>query len=203
MGNGIYFLQARQKLFAWFVKCERQYGYETLSLTVPTLPPGVLINDPRNVDYVFKNEGIFSKGEFVKRRAWDLFGKTCSEPRRLACGFLVPRRRQSKAINTHFLGNGIINADGEFWKIQRKAGLSFLSTANMRILTDIALPQYLSQSIDYLKRQSGQSVVDLQHVFHEITTQLMGKMAYNVCPLTFVLPASLSFADGMLDGDAR
>ena len=73
----------------------------------------------------------------------------------------------------------------------------------MRILTDIALPQYLSQSINYLKRQSGQSVVDLQHVFHEITTQLMGKMAYNVCPLTSALPACLSFADGMLDGDAR
>ena len=90
-------------------------------------------------------------------------------------------RRQSNPLTLISLGNGIINADGEFWKIQRKAGLNFLSTANMRILTDIALPQYLSQSIEYLKRQSGQSVVDLQHVFHEITTQLMGKMAYNVC----------------------
>ena len=42
---------------------------------MPTLPPGVLIHDPRNLDFVFRNEGIFTKGEFVKGRSWDLFGK--------------------------------------------------------------------------------------------------------------------------------
>jgi hypothetical protein len=51
------------------------FGYETLELAVPTLPPGVLINDPKNLDFIFKNEGLFSKGEFVKQRSWDLFGK--------------------------------------------------------------------------------------------------------------------------------
>jgi hypothetical protein len=74
VGNGILFLQARQKLFSWFVKCERMYGNETLALTVPTLPPGVLINDPKNLEYVFKHEGVFTKGDFVKTRSWDLFG---------------------------------------------------------------------------------------------------------------------------------
>jgi len=50
------------------------------------------------------------------------------------------------------------------------------------VLTDVALPQYLFQSINYLKeRANGREVVDLQGVFHEITSQLMGKMAYNVC----------------------
>lgn len=78
-------------------------------------------------------------------------------------------------------GSGIINADGEMWKTQRKAGLSFLNTANLRVLTDIALPNILRESIEYLQSKKG--TVDLQHVFHEITTQLMGKMAYNVCPL--------------------
>ncbi|KAK3316446.1 cytochrome P450 [Apodospora peruviana] len=151
VGNGIQFLQARWKLFGWFDKCQRQFGYETVAITVPTLPPGVLIHDPRNLDYVFKNEGIFTKGTFVKGRSWDLFG------------------------------NGIINADGEFWKLQRKAGLSFLNTANLRVLTDIALPQYLFQSVKELQSKSGgREVVDLQHVFHEITTKLMGKMAYNM-----------------------
>jgi hypothetical protein len=70
------FLQARQKLFSWFVKCERQNGYETLAISVPSLPPGVIINDPRNLEFVFKNEGTFSKGDFVKQRSWDLFGKS-------------------------------------------------------------------------------------------------------------------------------
>ncbi|KAK3292490.1 cytochrome P450 [Chaetomium fimeti] len=150
VGNGIKFLQSRWDLLSWFEQCQRQFGYETAALCVPTLPPGVLIHDPRNLEFVFKNEGLFTKGEFVKRRAWDLFG------------------------------NGIINADGDFWKLQRKAGAAFLNTANLRVLTDVALPQYLSESADYLKSNADKGTVDLQHVFHEITTKLMGKMAYNM-----------------------
>ncbi|KAK3950974.1 cytochrome P450 [Pseudoneurospora amorphoporcata] len=151
VGNGLQFLQSRWKLFSWFDACQRKFGYETVALSVPTLPPGVLIHDPRNLDYVFKNEGVFTKGNFVKGRTWDLFG------------------------------NGIINAEGDFWKTQRKAGLSFLNTANLRVLTDVALPQYLSESIAQLRSSAnGTVVVDLQHVFHEITTKLMGKMAYNM-----------------------
>ncbi|KAI5922456.1 cytochrome P450 [Camillea tinctor] len=151
VGNGLRFLQARQKLFTWFVKCERQFGYETFQITVPTLYPGVVINDPKNLEYVFKNEGIFAKGEFVKRRSWDLFGY------------------------------GIINADGELWRVQRKAGLNFLNNANLRVLTDVALPRYLGQSLELLKKHScNGSVIDLQSVFHEITSQLMGKMAYDM-----------------------
>ncbi|KAI1504788.1 cytochrome P450 [Biscogniauxia marginata] len=151
VGNGIRFLQTRQKLFDWFAKCERHFGYETFQITVPTLHAGIVINDPKNLEYVFKNEGIFAKGEFVKRRSWDLFGY------------------------------GIINADGELWKIQRKAGLNFLNNSNLRVLTDIALPRYLDQSIDLLERRSHDGgPINLQTVFHEITSQLMGKMAYDM-----------------------
>lgn len=80
VGNGIKFLQSRWDLLGWFDKCQRQFGYETVALTVPTLPPGVLIHSPQNLDFVFKNEGLFTKGEFVKRRSWDLFGE--NRPRR-------------------------------------------------------------------------------------------------------------------------
>ncbi|KAK4249692.1 cytochrome P450 [Corynascus novoguineensis] len=150
VGNGLKFLQSRWELFSWFDKCQRQFGYETVALRVPTLPPGVLIHDPRNLDFVFKNEGLFTKGDFVKQRSWALFG------------------------------NGIINADGDFWKLQRKAGSAFLNTANLRVLTEVALPQYLSETVEYLQQNVDKGTVDLQHVFHEITTKLMGKMAYNM-----------------------
>ncbi|ROW13459.1 hypothetical protein VPNG_04399 [Cytospora leucostoma] len=151
VGNGILFLRARQKLFCWFAKCESIFGRETFELYVPSLPPGVVINDPVNLEYVFKNEGTFSKGDFVKQPLWDLFGQ------------------------------GIINSDGQLWKVQRKAGMAFLNTKNLQVLTDVALPQYLSQSIEYLKAAAEDcQEVDLQAVFHEITTQLMGKMAYNM-----------------------
>lgn len=151
VGNGIVFLQARQKLFSWFVMCQRLFGHETFQISVPTLPPGVVINDPKNLDFVFKNEAIFAKGNLFKRLSWDLFG------------------------------SGIINSDGELWKVQRRAGMAFLNPANLRILTDIALPQYLTQSIENLKKwgEDGR-VVDMQVVFHEISSQLMGKMAYDM-----------------------
>ncbi|KAK4110996.1 cytochrome P450 [Canariomyces notabilis] len=150
VGNGLKFLQARWKLLGWFNSCQRHFGYETVALTVPTLPPGVLIHDPKNLEFVFKHEGLFTKGAFVRQRSWDLFG------------------------------NGIINADGDFWKLQRKAGLAFLNSANLRVLTEVALPQYLRESIADLRSSTDRGVVDLQHVFHEITTKLMGKMAYNM-----------------------
>jgi hypothetical protein len=80
-------------------------------------------------------------------------------------------------------GNGIINADGELWKVQRKAGLNFLNTANLKVLTDIALPQYLKENVLALSNLGNKTVVDLQDVFNELTTLLMGKMAYDVCIL--------------------
>jgi hypothetical protein len=75
VGNGLQFLKARHELFSWFVKCERQFGFETFEISVPSLPPGVVINDPKNLEFVLKNEGIFSKGDFFKLRSWDLFGR--------------------------------------------------------------------------------------------------------------------------------
>ncbi len=150
-GNGLVFLQDRQKLFSWFVRCEKHFGLETFQITVPTLHPGVVINDPDNLDYVFKNEGVFAKGDFVKQRSWDLFG------------------------------NGIINADGELWKAQRRAGSHFLSTSNLRVLTDVALPRYLSRIVGHVEsRVKNGEIVDLQLVFHEITSLLMGRMAYDM-----------------------
>ncbi|KAG0651442.1 Cytochrome P450 86B1 [Hyphodiscus hymeniophilus] len=143
VGNGILFLQARHKLFSWFVKCERQYGFETLQISVPSLPPGVLVNDPRNLEYVLKNEGVFAKGAFFKSRSWDLF-------------------------------------DGDLWKVQRKAGLHFLSASNLKVLTDVILPKFLHQNVQMLEKSKNGSIVDLEAVFHELTTQLMGRMAYDM-----------------------
>jgi len=155
-------MQDRQKLFTWFTKCEKAADYETLEISVPTLPPGVVVHSPRNLDFIFRNESLFSKGDFVKSRAWDLFGR------------------------------GIINADGEAWRLQRRAGAAFLSTANLRVLTEVALPRFLGEEVERLRgladgdagdpgdgKGEGE-VADLQEVFHEITTRLMGRMAYNM-----------------------
>jgi hypothetical protein len=67
------------------------------------------------------------------------------------------------------------------WKTQRKAGAHFLSSSNLRVLTEVALPQYIGDAVDELRDRADEGEeVDLQEVFHDITTGLMGKMAYNV-----------------------
>lgn len=79
------------------------------------------------------------------------------------------------------LGNGIINADGDLWKVQRKAGLNFLNVANLKVLTEVALPAYLEQTLKPLSLASNRGeIIDLEAVFHELTTKLMGRMAYDV-----------------------
>jgi len=79
-----------------------------------------------------------------------------------------------------YVGNGIINSDGELWKLQRKAGLEFLNKSNMQILTDVALPKYLDSTVTDLNLTPSGELVDLEAIFLELTTQLMGRMAYNV-----------------------
>lgn len=151
VGNGIKFLQARQKLFSWFTHLTHHTGLETLAISVPSLPPGVVIFEPANLDFVFRHESIFQKGQFFTHRSEDLFGA------------------------------GIINVDGELWKLQRKAGLQFLNRENLRILTDVAMPRLLQESIKTLNEEAkARRVVDLQEVVHELTTQVMGKMAYDM-----------------------
>lgn len=74
LGHAITILRPRHELFDWFVQIQRQYGFETVELSVPTLPPGVIISSPSNLEYVLKNETYVSKGAFVKDRSRDLFG---------------------------------------------------------------------------------------------------------------------------------
>jgi hypothetical protein len=75
LGNTVKFLQPRHVLFNWFVHCQRLFGLETYEISVPTLPPGVVIQDPVNLEFVLKNEKHITKGEFFRRRTWDLFGR--------------------------------------------------------------------------------------------------------------------------------
>lgn len=81
------------------------------------------------------------------------------------------------------VGNGIINADGELWRIQRKAGLRFFNNANLKTFVDDVLPPILAdteRTLDEAAREA--TMVDLQSILLELTTRLMGNMAYDVRP---------------------
>lgn len=91
-------------------------------------------------------------------------------------------------LRTESLGNGIINADGELWKIQRKAGLRFFSNANLKTLIEDVLPPIFvdtEKSLDDASR--SRNILDLQTVLLDLTTRLMGNMAYDVCGLVHPL----------------
>lgn len=64
--------------------------------------------------------------------------------------------------------------------MQRKAGLQFLNNTNLKVLTDVALPKYLEDSVRGLQETKEGSVIDLEEIFHELTTILFGVLAFNV-----------------------
>jgi len=73
-GNGLWFLKPKRMMLEWFAQCERVMGVQTVELFIPTLPPTILITDPKNIEHVLRNNEIFIKGEFFRTRSWDLFG---------------------------------------------------------------------------------------------------------------------------------
>ncbi|OAL36179.1 hypothetical protein AYO20_04593 [Fonsecaea nubica] len=152
LGNAIQFLKPRHVLFDWFVKCQQKFGQETFEISVPSLPPGVVINSPEVLEYVLKNEAAITKGEFFRDRSWDLFGY------------------------------GIINASGELWRAQRKAGLKFFSGTNLDIMIEEVLPEIYHEFTRASLSQAAEdrSVVDLQKIFHDLTTTVVGHMAYDM-----------------------
>ena len=87
----------------------------------------------------------------------------------------------SPPLTFGFTGNGIINADGELWRVQRKAGLRFFNSANLKGFIDHDLPPILDdteRSLD--KAACSNEILDMQQIFLELTTRLMGRIAYDV-----------------------
>lgn len=79
------------------------------------------------------------------------------------------------------IGHGIINADGDLWRTQRKAGLRFFSASNLQRFIDVSLPplwQNIQCELD--NAVDSHSIVDMQQVLHELTTRFMGQVAYDV-----------------------
>ena len=75
------------------------------------------------------------------------------------------------------------------WKIQRKAGLRFFSNANLKTFIEDVVPPIFEDTEKLLNDALRyEKVIDLQSVLLDLTTRLMGNMAYDVCG--FVHPFS-------------
>jgi len=86
------------------------FGLNTYEISVPSLPPGVVVQDPRVLEYVLRNEDAITKGEFFRQRSWDLFGmyrvlrSTCEQNRAQAVtNWTAIRKNKNKATasSTH------------------------------------------------------------------------------------------------------
>ncbi|KAL9617837.1 MAG: hypothetical protein Q9160_007387 [Pyrenula sp. 1 TL-2023] len=143
--------ESRDELFEWFVACQKRHGLETVEISVPTLPKGVLVQDPKVLEFILKHEALFTKGQFFRQRSWDLFG------------------------------NGIINSDGTLWKLQRKAGVHFFSGASLRSVLEDVLPNAYQKTRRELHSASDTSnPIDLERCLLDLTTRVVGKVAYDV-----------------------
>lgn len=151
LGHALKFVEPRHVLFDWFVRCQRRHGLETVQISIPTLASGVIISDPVNLEFVLKNEHLISKGDFVKKRSRDLFG------------------------------NGIINASGDLWKAQRKAGLKFFSGNNLDVMVEEVLPQAWAKVRSHLLMYAQeQSTFDMQACCLDYSSFIVASMAYEI-----------------------
>ncbi|KAI9758066.1 MAG: hypothetical protein M4579_003197 [Chaenotheca gracillima] len=91
------------------------------------------------------------------------------------------RESVSGAYGSSYVGNGIINVDGPLWRLQRKAALPFFNTSNLRDLLEDALPSYVADmKADLREAAHVGKLIDLEHIFLELTTRFMGNLAYNM-----------------------
>lgn len=124
-----------------------------------------MINDPKTLEFVLKNEASITKGEFFKRRSWDLFGTF----KRFTLTWLTAS------------GYGIINANGDLWKAQRKAGLKFFSGTNLDSMIEDVLPDaYAKMKAQLVPAIKSGAQLDLQKLLLDLTTNVVGVMAYDV-----------------------
>lgn len=105
-----------------------------------------------------------------------------------------------KAASVDLAGDAILNADGHSWRVQRKAGVRFLTRARVRHLVRDVLPrlyhQCIEKRLDWAAVESGidksaAATVDMGDVFRGLTTGVMAEMAFDVRPrLEYLLVAS-------------
>ncbi|KAK6529429.1 hypothetical protein TWF281_008605 [Arthrobotrys megalospora] len=155
-GNGLKFLLLdRQSLFDWFSEIHNDiFGFETYEISVPTLPPGIVVSSPDVLEFIMKKEGSegFGKGPFFEERSRHLFGR-----------------------------HGIINASGQLWKTQRKAGNKFFAGSHLQALVDEVFPKFWERAREELDEaaETGK-IVDMEELYLEFTTRVMGRVAFGM-----------------------
>jgi cytochrome P450 len=145
-------LYQHDRMHDWFVDQCRLSGGKPWLLSLIGKPPALVITSPELCEDILKTQfKVFGRGEDFKE------------------------------ISREFLGNGILNAEGNEWVLQRRMGNHLFSTEMLRdVIHDVAIEK-TEQLCDVLAAcaQSGKTV-SMKSLLAKFTSDVFAKVGFGV-----------------------
>ncbi|KAK9694138.1 hypothetical protein K7432_013566 [Basidiobolus ranarum] len=158
LGNTIELLRNKDTFVDWITEVSEKFDGQPWAIKAPFQPVQIISNDPQTLQYILKD----NFNNFVK-------GATFHD-------ILEP-----------LLGDGIFNADGEVWQMQRKKTSRIFTGRNFRdFISKVSFEEAskLHQYLGEVAKNKGN--VDVHDVFHRLTMDAFCRIAfgYNMDSLT-------------------
>lgn len=167
------FLKNRHRFLEWVTEILVHSPTQTMVFRTPGHTTGVITANPQNVEYIIKtNFENYPKGE------------------------------RSHGMMAEFLGNGIFNSDGEYWRSQRKTASLEFSTRSLRnFVVETVRFETEQRLLPLLERatQKGETV-DLQDILERFAFDNICRVAFNVDPACLVTEGQVAvMAEGLVN----
>ncbi|KAM7272017.1 hypothetical protein ACFE04_031231 [Oxalis oulophora] len=153
--------------------------------------PGFLINRHRFLDWTTEGLSRCPTNTAFRRRPGGVCGILTANP--LNVEYMLktnfenyPKGDRFVTVLHDFLGQGIFNADGELWKMQRKTASYEFNTKSLRnFVLDNVKSELSDRLIPVLDRAAQEDeVLDLQNVFERFAFDNICTLAFNLHPGT-------------------
>jgi len=152
-GNFFQIYSRRYDSWDYFYELHKQFG-KFFVVNFPLSPPFLFVSDPETLEYILKtNFENYVKGPHTHQIFYD------------------------------FLGNGIFNADGHQWKLQRQTASHLFSIKELKIYVDLFVEkvQTVKEILQIqLSDEENRKVVDIQDILQRFTLDSIGKIAFGV-----------------------
>ncbi|XP_074316218.1 cytochrome P450 94A2-like [Silene latifolia] len=169
----IYRHKGNEAIFRWMCSLVHSSPSSTFVIHRPFEKPRIITGHPANVEHILKTKfSIYEKGPIFKTNLKD------------------------------FLGDGILNVDGEEWKLQRRIASHEFNTKSLRKFIETVVDSELSERLIPILKDAAktQRVLDLQDILQRFTFDNICKIAFGYDP-EYLLPSlpEAKFADAFDD----
>ncbi|XP_042057618.1 cytochrome P450 94C1-like [Salvia splendens] len=103
-----------------------------------------------------------------------------------------PKGKPFSAILGDFLGRGIFNVDGSFWRFQRKMASLELARVSTRAYSFQVVSAEIQQRLIPLMASAADEIVDLQEVFRRFSFDCISRISFGLDPAQLDLSLPLS-----------